>query len=242
MGVAVREEDRLRFRLPSFQRRLARARSLIDRALATGQRAYVAYSGGKDSLVTLALVAERLPGVLAVWSDDELEYPEQPEHVVGSAAALGAELLVTFGWTEHAGWFVPWRMGRWWRDPLPGTVWVGDTVHRWMRSRGYGGTFLGLREAENGRRRAYLRGAGPWHRAGEGWLCCPLAGWSDDDVWAAIAGLELPYSPVYDRLAGSGAPRAHWRVGPLPLSPRWALERWPGLLPRLEERYGPRWS
>ncbi len=57
-----------------------------------------------------------------------------------------------------------------------------------------------------------------------------------------IAGMGLPYNPVYDRLAEIGIERERQRVGPLPLTPGWILERgWPEMYRDLVARYGPRW-
>jgi 3'-phosphoadenosine 5'-phosphosulfate sulfotransferase (PAPS reductase)/FAD synthetase len=239
---ATTEADRLRWRLPSFQRKVERARGLIAQALGQCQRPYVAFSGGKDSLVVLRLVAEQCRGVVAIWSDDELEYEEQPGYITGAASALGASLLVTLGWAEHAGWFRPWRSEPYWRRPLAEAVRIDGLVEDWARDVGYDGTFVGLREDESTARRVYLGSRGWLYRSRRGVQCNPLGGWTVDEVWAAIAGMGLPYNPVYDRLAEVGVPREMQRVGPLPLAPQWVLQRgWPEMLRRLEERYGHRW-
>jgi phosphoadenosine phosphosulfate reductase len=239
-GAAVDvERDGLRFRLEVFQRRLETARELVRAWLALCARPYVAFSGGKDSTVTLALAREQRPDIPVIWHDDELEHAETVAFVRDLRARWRLHLIVTQGCGPHGGWFHPWREEPFWRPPLPEMLWIGEKGDRWAWRAGYDGCLLGLRAAEATRRRRYLRARGPLHRTARGWLCHPLAGWSADDVWAAIVGLGLPYNPVYDRLAALGVPRDLQRVGPLPLEPRWELERgWPEEFQRLTQRYG----
>lgn len=244
MSTAMdRRVDLLRFRQPYFQGKVDRTRALIAKALSAMQRPYVAFSGGKDSLVCLALVLEQRPTITVIWSDDELEHQETVEYIRRLAVEWPFELVICAGWAEHAGWFRPWRDRPFWRDQLPGTVHVGEMLQTWGPRQGYDGTFLGLRRAENARRKTYLGARGALHRCRDGtWRCNPLSGWTGDEVWAAIAGLGLPYNPVYDRLAQIGVPRDRQRIGPLPLAEGWHLRLgWPDLYRRLIARYGQRW-
>lgn len=230
----------IRYRLPAMRRRIDRARDEIAEALRAIPNPYVAFSGGKDSLVTLALVREQQPDIAVIWSDDELEYPEQPGYITGLARDWGLNLTVTLGYALHGGWFWPWRDAPFWREPLPGAVAVGERLETWAPAHGYGGTILGLRRQESARRRTYMRVRGTLHdTVATGWRCNPIADWSVGDVWALIAGWDLPVNPVYDRLAAAGIERQMQRVGPLPLSPGWVLRAaYPQLWRALCERYG----
>ena len=51
---------------------------IIEEALERCQRPYVAFSGGKDSLVVAHLVSQVNNSVEMVYCDDELLYPECP--------------------------------------------------------------------------------------------------------------------------------------------------------------------
>jgi 3'-phosphoadenosine 5'-phosphosulfate sulfotransferase (PAPS reductase)/FAD synthetase len=243
-GEALQDGDLLRWRLSSTQRKLARSRAVIREFVGQVGRPYVAWSGGKDSLVCLALVADECPGVDAIWSDDELEMPGVPEYVPAAAGALGARLMVTGGWAMHAGWFRPWTDRPFWRPADHIDAWPGMRIEEWTPQQGWDGAIVGLRADESRERSLHLARRGEIYRASTGQLICnPLARWTLDDVWAVIAGMGLPYAPVYDRLAVAGVPRSRARVGPLPLSPGWFLARaWPGLLERLKARYGDRWT
>ncbi len=227
---------------PVHRQRVLSAIALIQRAISKRKRPYIAFSGGKDSMVVLALVQQLAGAVPAVWSDDELEYPELLELM---APMIGQpDLIVTEGWTEHAGWFRPWIDRPFWREPFPGTIRIGMPVDDWMAQQGYDLVFTGLRAEESNKRHDWLSANGPLYRvkAGVGLRCCPLWDWSADDVWAYIATHQLPVCGVYDRLETIGIARERQRVGPLPLSPRdHLLAGWPEMYARLVARYGERW-
>jgi 3'-phosphoadenosine 5'-phosphosulfate sulfotransferase (PAPS reductase)/FAD synthetase len=242
-GEALLEQDLLRWRLSSTQRKVARSRAVIREFLGMVRRPYVAWSGGKDSLVCLALAVEECPGIDAIWSDDELEFPGVQEFIVGAAGELGASLLIAGGWAMHAGWFRPWTDQPFWRSPGHIQVWPGKRLEKWAPEHGWDGMVVGVRADESRQRRKHLARRGEIYQVSTGQVVCnPLARWTVDDVWAAIAGMRLPYSSVYDRMASIGVPRHRARVGPLPLAPGWVLARgWPDMLKQLTDRYGRRW-
>lgn len=234
---------------PGFVLQVARSLTVIEKALKRSKRPYLAFSGGKDSMVLLGLVHQVDPSVPLLWSDDELEYPETVELMELIQASAGDQLVIARGWAEHAGWFRPWTDAPFFRDPLPGTLTAGMDADDWMATRGHDLVFTGLRKDESSWRRDWLqwveetRGQ-PIYRVkgGSGRRCCPLADWSADDAFAAIAFWGLPLNLVYPRLESIGVAREAQRVGPLPLTPRATLlEGWPELLERLEARYGRRW-
>lgn len=231
---------------PLFRAKVAGALAVIGKALKKHKQPYVAFSGGKDSLVVLWLVEQLLPTVAVHWSDDELEFPETVRYM---EAILDSDptgrFTVTLGGSIHAGWFRPWQDEPFWREPLPGTLAIySDDVDEYWASNGYDLTFLGLRANENVRRQRWLLDAGPIYKSktGTGARCCPIWDWSEDDVWAAIAAYHLPYNPAYDTYTRAGIVRRQQRVGPVPLCPRRSMELgWPELLEQLEARYQRRW-
>lgn len=234
--------DVLRARQPFFRRRVDEAFRRIEEALSVTGRPYVAFSGGKDSLVTLALASALRPGIDAIWCDHELEHEESVRFITAINQSLPVTLRVTRCYSTHAGWFVPWTQEPPFREPLPGTFDLGDSIRVAGMAHGWDGALLGLRAEESAYRR--LNAArGPLYQVASGqWHCLPLLGWTVDDVWAFIAGWDLPYNPVYDVLTRIGVPRSQQRIGPLPLARGWELRTgWPVLYERLVDRYGPRW-
>lgn len=243
-GEALRREDALHARTSGFRNRVARAETETATVLAEFAAPWVAFSGGKDSLVALALAARARPETTALWTDDELEYPEQSGYIPAACAALGARLVVKTGTQMHDGWFTPWTDAPFWREPGAETIVTRERAWQVRERLGGDVTVLGTRKAESRARRIGLSRWGALHETRDrGWHAHPLANWLTADVWAAIAAWGLPYNPVYDVLARVGVPRDLQRVGPLPLSPGWVLRAgWPADYRRLVERYGARWG
>lgn len=225
--------------------RLGMATATVWRAMemARPKRPLVALSGGKDSLVTLAIVRSVLPTVEVLWTDDELEYAETVAHIERLEREWELDLTVRLSPATHAGWFRPWSARPYWREPRPDAIASdGVATRKWQAGRGHDLVFTGLRAQESRRRSEHLRLNGPIYRTSHGWRACPLWDWSADEVWAYIAGRELPYNPVYDRLATIGVERDKQRVGPLPLARGADLAAgWPDMWSRLIKRYGSRW-
>lgn len=223
---------------------ISRSLDAIAEALRRSRRPYIAYSGGKDSLVMAHLVHMLAPDVPLVWSDDELEYPETVAHMEARLRA-GAPLVVLRSQpaSPHAGWFDPWADRPYWRPPWPGALRPTRSNREWMANRGYDLAIIGTRGEESAARGDHVTGRGLVYAASTGLRCNPLGHWSADQVWMAIAGWELPVNVAYGRLRDIGVDRMRQRVGPLPLTPRWILAAgWPDMLARLEARYGRRWS
>lgn len=242
MQTTIRQLGLILYQSPAFQRKLATALELTERALKRRKRPYVSFTSGKDSTAVLALVHAIRPEVTIYWSDDELEYPETVDLMAKAQEIAGSQMIISSGWATHANWFRPWRERPFWRDPLPNTIPADCDSADLMAARGYGLTFLGTRADESQKRGEWLRAAGPIYQSRSGLRCCPIWDWSADDVFALAAGWGLPINPVYDRLEEIGISRERQRVGPLPLTPRDILaDGWPDLLEQLETRYGPRW-
>lgn len=236
------------FRSDRFRDRVVRSILIVQEALRTARKPYIAFSGGKDSLVVLHLVKSLRPDATIHWTDDELEYPETVAYMAAlRGMAAPDEFIVTQErHATHAGWFRPWTNAPYWREPLPGSLTKDRPADEWMAHRGYDLTFTGTRLGESKARARHFAARGLLYhiKSGTGRHCSPIAEWDEDMIWAYIAGHRLPYNPAYDILREQcGLSRERQRVGPLPLTPRPILAAgWPDMLDDLEERYGPRWS
>lgn len=249
--AATYETDIILFRSERFRSLLLSTLARVEYALSRHKRPYVAFSGGKDSIAASALITRMRPGVTLNWSDDELEYPEVVEYMGKLRAESGEQLQVTLGWARHANWFDPWRDEPHWRDPLDGAVAIERPADDWMAEIGYDLSITGVRAEESRKRRDWListhMSAGPagYYRVstGTGTRFCPIWDWTADDVWALIAGWQLPYPATYDTLTALDVPRKQQRVGPLPLARREHLEEgWPEMYDKLVRRYGDKWQ
>lgn len=198
-----RERDAvLHARTRSFAQRLGEAERIVDAWLETCARPTVAFSAGKDSSVCLHLVRSRTPDACALFADDEWHLPE--------TEALLAEtggLVRIVRRLQHCDWFTAWE-----DEPGP----EGGSKNRWAREHGHDGMAIGLRAAENARRRMQIRARGTvFHHQGAGLLWCyPVAWWSTLDVWAYIYSRQVPYNRAYDVLEEIGVPLERQRIGP----------------------------
>ena len=231
----------------------------IRRALAQCSRPYVAYSGGKDSTLVVALTLmakghEHPGGLVVAYTDDEILLPEHIEHVERTAEALDAMPGVQFvhysGGGVHAGWHRPWREKPYWRPPPSTMQWVPSSgmLSREASALGYDLCLLGRRAGESARRADQLfRTGGVSHQRGVT-VVEPIWDWTHDHVWDCLHRLreaaDVEWCPVYDILQRVvGWHRDKCRVGPVPLMDKTALEiGWPDIYARLVRRYGSRWS
>lgn len=223
---------------------------IITEALRLASLPYIAFSGGKDSLVVSHLVSHVDGSVPMVYCDDELLYPEHVEYMDDTKKRFGDRLRIVQGGGLHRQWFRPWKSGvDWWRTPRPSMEalsWVSErnvSSGELATRLGYDGVFLGLRRAESLRRADILALSTGIDRLNRVWYINPIIDWSDDDVWTYIDDHGLVYCSVYDTLAEIGVGRHQARLGPLPLSEGEHLWKgWPDLYIALIRRYGLRWT
>ena len=198
----MREEiARLHAQTHGFASRVQRARGAIERALRIARAPYVAFSGGKDSTVVLALVREYMPDIPAVWSDDEWYLPETEEYMARiEAEGVNLHHIRTNAW--HTEWF-----------RIAGDY---DGIPDYAKRQEWDLVFLGLRQEESAKRRVHLRTCGLLYQCKNGfWHCNPIGDWTWRDVWAFILSRGLDYNRAYDRLAELGVPPRRQRIGPL---------------------------
>lgn len=224
---------------------------MISAALEMCQRPYIAFSGGKDSLVVAHLVHRIDSSVEMVYCDDELLWPEHNDYMAEIKAMEGSRLRWVSGGGLHRGWFRPWSMAadNWWRDPPAEMEWLPfvdgqrGRLSRLAVQLGYDGAFLGMRRAESRRREAILDNSSGTEMLAGYLRVNPIIDWSDDDVWAYIGAENLTCCPVYDRLTAIGVSRHNARLGPLPLAQGEHLWKgWPELYVSLVQRYGLHWT
>lgn len=212
---AVTLGDRAHALLPVFQRRVERALETIREAATLG-RIGVAFSGGKDSTVLLDLVRQVMPAAPAAFYDSGCEYPWTYDLV----EAYGVETV--YPERPHLDML---RAGGYWgrvatEDPDLTfdflRVLVQEPSERWRRQQELAVVAIGLRAQESKGRYLSAKRRGDLYQLTSGlWHLCPLAWWTDADVWAYIASRGLAYNDAYDRMAACGFERRSWRVSTL---------------------------
>lgn len=206
---------------------------------------YLAFSGGKDSLVVLHLARQVDPDVPVVFFDSGLEFPETYQYLdqladtwrlnlhTYPARPSALQVLVASGaWDHHT------------EDPAPGTV---PGLHEALITRpaatahhAHGpGELWGVRAAESrGRAAAYAnalrtqtttcrcqpacadaaareRHGGSIHRRDGTRAYGPIWNWTTADIWGHITHHQLPVNPAYAVLRRLGAPEHALRISTL---------------------------
>lgn len=204
----------------------------------------MALSGGKDSLAAYTLAVEARPGLPIIWSDGEIVWDIIPDFLIDTAERHGSPITLRTSYGMHDTWFRPWEWPPFWRAPHPGTVHTTEGTAEFAARLGFTGSVTGVRADEAPYRRVHVRRRGTGYTRDDGQtILQPLAHWTVADVWAFIADRQLDYLPIYDAMTVARVPREEQRIGCLVLSHRWILEAVdPGLVRRLEARYGHRWS
>lgn len=217
---------------------------LVDRISAHLDRhdGYLAFSGGKDSLVVLHLALQAEPNLPVVFFDSGLEFPETLVYLDQVATLLGVpggihvypakptllELLIADASWDHLSTNTGRRVDL--REVL--ITQPARTAHREHGP----GELWGVRAAESDARRHLYSTAlrrqtsrdcdgcctsGDQQRRTHGGLVArqdgttaygPVWDWIDEDVWTYLARHRLPVNPVYDKLRRLGAPERALRV------------------------------
>lgn len=187
---------------PLFASKVAAAQQIVSEVLSQSQRPYIAFSTGKDSTVTAALVWEQAPEVPAVYMDADCAFPESVE-LLERMARAGHTVIK---WPCEPFLDILERAGG---PDAPGvedatmraTVW--GPVKALLAASAYDGSFVGLRAEESRDRRRLIQIRGPVFRQAQyGGILegLPVAWWTDRDVWAFIVSRGLDYNRAYDRM------------------------------------------
>lgn len=236
---------RLAGMLAAAPTRAAAARVGIERHLAV-HHGYVAWSGGKDSTVCVALARQVDRAVPVCFFDSGLEFPETYAYIEDLTARLRLNLQVIPA--DPPALSVLRASGAWEHGvPDDRTADLHEAVigrpARVAHERFGAGEIWGLRAAESAPRRLGLAaGRGTLRRRDGTVAYAPIWAWRARDVWAELARQGLPVNPVYERLRQLGADERSLRVGLLVDGNAlefgrlvWLRRGWPELYQRLVE-------
>ncbi len=192
----------------------------IERVYEAAPDAVVAVSGGKDSMVTLALAAASDADHRALHFDWGRRFvPREVERGVVENIREYVDDNRFFAASHERAQFEPYtENGHFQRnlqadaggDAYEGVDSYAGALHHCDAA---GTQIVGLRAGESGKRERKLDGL-----YGESLglrAAFPIRDWSARDVWAYIVDNEVPYPDHYDRLAaatGDGDPRAYERA------------------------------
>lgn len=194
--------------LPVFKRRYERAQDCIQQALALCSNPCVSFSAGKDSSAMLWMIATQKPDVSArilTSGESRLLHPNLDEIFAWWQERFPAmdfqEVLIDRVFTEE------WKHASFDEQRHAGK---GDIRRALPQTGDFDLWFIGLRSAESGWRkfwnRRHIEGtthpiyqykSGPAYRKGT-YRCCPVAGWTEEDVGAVVALHDIPLPPSYE--------------------------------------------
>lgn len=180
--------------------KLARSRALLDAVLARldPAKVAVAYTGGKDSGVALALWREALArsgksGLRALSVDTGLKFPEVTEFRDRLCADWNVELTLARPQVDLAAYPVAQDKLSCCRDLkiMP--------LGRAIRETGVTALLTGLRRDEHASRaeRPYAEFRPATEHCPEHWQVNVILDWTEMDVWAHLTGEGLPYCELY---------------------------------------------
>ncbi|NDV09692.1 phosphoadenosine phosphosulfate reductase family protein [Rhodococcus sp. IEGM 248] len=218
-----------------------------------GHDGYLAFSGGKDSLVILDRARRVEPEVPVVFFDSGLDYPETYDYLT--------ELVHTWRLDLHCIPTDPPLLqvladsGLWNHTALTdGAAAAMVDLHAALITeparRAHAllgpGELWGVRADESAARRMlYIRGGrrdGIVARADGTVAYGPIWNWTTDDVWAHIARHRLPVNPVYAKLRELGVPEQQHRLSHLIDGGHldrgrltWLRRGWPALFEQLAD-------
>ncbi|WP_414652924.1 phosphoadenosine phosphosulfate reductase family protein [Humidesulfovibrio sp.] len=180
--------------------KLARSRVLLDAVLKRLDPAVVAvaYTGGKDSGVALALWCEALArsgkaGPRAISVDTGLKFPEVSGFRDRLCAEWGVELRIARPRVDLATYPVAQDKLSCCRDLKI------EPLHRVIRETGVTALVTGLRRDEHASRaeRPYAELKPATEHGPEHWQVNVILDWTEMDVWAHLTGECLPYCELY---------------------------------------------
>lgn len=223
---------RFAHRLPDLEHQ---ALTDLDRWFALHPDAYVAVSGGKDSITCLHLARTVNPQVRAVFFNSGLEFPQTPlylhhlqqvwgfELVSIDADPSALEVMARSGYWEHGA-------AKYDTDSLQDACITRPLAQARKRFGKF--SVYGLRADEAATRKAMLSRCRGWvtkhdhqGRLEQAYLA-PIWRWGHHEVHAYLGQHDIPVNPIYDALTRLGVPERRQRVGLL--VDGWALQqgRW----------------
>ncbi len=192
-----------------FPVKLAETREIISQHLEEfGDKAPVAFSGGKDSEIVLYLCLQVTPNVPVVFNNTGVEYPETVRFIAALERQWALNLIVTH--PEKSFWDCIEEYGFPKQSKRRGKANRGARCCYWLkekpmllaiRENAWLGYFTGETAIESQQRMFWARDRGTClHLKKEG-VCKikPILWWTEDEVWQFIGDNNLPINGAYER-------------------------------------------
>lgn len=215
---------------------------------------FVAFSGGKDSMVSLHLALQTDPNIPVCFYDSGLEFPENIEyiHQIANLYNLNLDIIpsqpTVLDILRKEAFFDHKRM------PVELNVSLIDVkinIPSQKAHEKYGqGRIWGLRSEESKGRSMLLNSRNGEFLSAKGeYITAPIWNWSSPQVFAYLDKHQIPHNPLYAKMRALGVEEKGLRVGTIVDGSNldygritWLKRGWPEIydrlriaLPRLEE-------
>lgn len=194
---------KLHARSDIYQSHLENARRSIIKAIDTGRKFYVSFSGGKDSSVMLRLILECLPKIAVMHIKSGYALPDTEVYIklIKEKWAINLiEVDVPVDYLELCREFgLPHLRSKLIQKKVVKLL-KKDTATQWAEDQCFTGLFWGLRAEESIGRKALCRCCPNGIIDRHGILrVAPLAAWTAKDIWAYIISEGMEYNHLYDK-------------------------------------------
>jgi len=185
-----------------FKAKREKAITVCIKAFETNIPAYLAISGGKDSVAMSGIVdeaARRCGQDFVLWGHlSDASFPGTEETILETANRLGRDVVIDR--SPVSAFDV---VGQQSRAAFGKKGYFFDAIKAWVEKSNRRLTFVGVRADESKRRRNACRAQGqifqsntPCHHT----KCFPVAWFTLNDVAAALSQYNLPVHPIYNKL------------------------------------------
>jgi len=187
------------------------AHKVIEDLYKHSKRNYVAFSGGKNSLVALYLTLQHDPNVTVLYVNTGVQFPETRPYVMKLKEEWKLNLIeakpkTTF-WKIVEQYGFP-KQSRLKEKPMCCLLLKEEPAYRVIKKKFLTGQITGLSAFESRSRKLliarhgllyYTWKFGRWNLNWRFWSAHPLAYWTDADVFEFIEKEKLPLNPAYEK-------------------------------------------
>jgi phosphoadenosine phosphosulfate reductase len=197
-------------RAGQFERKIAKADALVQKALRKHRSPVVACSFGKHSMVALHLVMQHFPGVNVVWNNTGVEYPDTYNFVrrireEWKLQVIEARPATTFWNIVDQTGFPIFPRNASWELQRPSTECCRQLkkkpTMKALKQVGCDLYFTGLTQYESSLRRMSALKYGKYFYSvkWKHWKCHPILDWTTEEIWEYHKRFQIPYNPIYDK-------------------------------------------
>lgn len=190
----------IRAMMSAYKQRKERAFSIAKSAFDICERPYLALSGGKDAVATLAVVnevANKVNREFVIWAHiSDASFPGTRQVIEECAQISGRQLFLD---ESPVSAFDVIKDNI---SPFGKSGYFFDSIKQFVATYKADLTFLGVRAGESNRRGRALKFKGHLFQsktAGERWICYPVAWMNVDDVFALAVEYGYPIHPIYTK-------------------------------------------